>query len=100
MFSDKDNNDNYTGSVVVSSRIDAISNMRDLVTSTRNETVASLDAIIASADTTVVDKENALKEKQTLSDLTEKEVEAILGNKKKKKIEKELKKCNKTINQN
>lgn len=74
LSSDKDNNDNYTGSVVVSSRLDAISNMRDLVTSTRNETVANLDAIIASADTTVVDKENALKEKQTLSDLTEKEV--------------------------
>ena len=75
LSSDKtENNNNLGESILVSSRLDVISNMRDEVTSSRNDTVAGLDSIIASAETSVTEKENALKEKQTLSDLTEKEV--------------------------
>lgn len=68
------NNNFNDGSLIVSSRIEAISDMRDSVLDSRNEMVASLDAIIASADASVLEKENAYKEKQSISDLTEKEV--------------------------
>ncbi len=61
-------------SVVASSRLDAIKNMRDRVNEERSTETANLDAIIASAETTLIQKENALKSKKELSDLTEKEV--------------------------
>lgn len=61
-------------SVVTSSRLDAIKNMRNKVNEERSIETANLDAIIASAETTLIQKEDALKSKKQLSDLTEKEV--------------------------
>lgn len=61
-------------SIVTSSRLDAIKNMRDKVNEERSTETASLDAIIASAESTLIQKENALKNKKEISDLTEKEV--------------------------
>lgn len=66
------NGDNLT--IPTSGRLDAIESLREAVNDERNKAVADLDAIIASADTSVIEKENALSEKQVLSDLTEKEV--------------------------
>ncbi|MGM9899782.1 MAG: SpoIIIAH-like family protein [Bacilli bacterium] len=61
-------------SIVTSSRLDAIKNMRDKVNEARSTETASLDAIIASAESTLIQKETALKNKKEISDLTEKEV--------------------------
>lgn len=66
--------DNVTPTTLVSSRLEAIQNMRDSVIEERSSSVASLDAIIASADSTITEKENAYVQKKTLSDWTEKEV--------------------------
>ena len=70
---DKDNN-NPTDAPVISTRVAALTSLRDSVREERSLEVASLDAIIASADTTVLQKEEALNKKQSISDLTEKEV--------------------------
>lgn len=74
LSSEEEVNTNTIDTIIVSSRLDAISDMRDKVTLERNTTVASLDAILSSAEASVVEKQDALKEKQTLSDITEKEV--------------------------
>lgn len=70
---DKDNN-NPTDAPVISTRVAALTSLRDSVREERSLEVASLDTIIASADTTVLQKEEALNKKQSISDLTEKEV--------------------------
>lgn len=70
---DKDNN-NPTDAPVISTRVAALTSFRDSVREERSLEVASLDTIIASADTTVLQKEEALNKKQSISDLTEKEV--------------------------
>ena len=70
---DKGNN-NPTDAPVISTRVAALTSLRDSVREERSLEVASLDAIIASADTTVLQKEEALNKKQSISDLTEKEV--------------------------
>lgn len=70
---DKDNN-NPTDALVISTRVAALTSLRDSVREERSLEVASLDTIIASADTTVLQKEEALNKKQSISDLTEKEV--------------------------
>lgn len=64
--------DNST--VVTSSRLDAIKNMRDKVIEERSVETSNLDAVIASAETSLIQKENALNAKKNLSNLTEKEV--------------------------
>lgn len=66
--------DNVTPTTLVSSRLEAIQNMRDSVIEERSSSVVSLDAIIASADSSITEKENAYMQKKTLSDWTEKEV--------------------------
>lgn len=66
--------DNVTPTTLVSSRLEAIQNMRDSVMEERSSSVVSLDAIIASADSSITEKENAYMQKKTLSDWTEKEV--------------------------
>jgi len=58
----------------VSTRLDVLKSRREAITLERSTMVASLDSIIAGADTTVLQKEEALNKKQSLSDLTEKEV--------------------------
>lgn len=70
---DKGNN-NPTDAPVISTRVAALTSLRDSVCEERSLEVASLDTIIASADTTVLQKEEALNKKQSISDLTEKEV--------------------------
>ena len=70
---DKGNN-NPTDAPVISTRVAALTSLRDSVREERSLEVASLDTIIASADTTVLQKEEALNKKQSISDLTEKEV--------------------------
>mgnify|MGYP004582804559 FL=1 len=70
---DKDNN-NPTDAPVISTRVAALTSLRDSVREERSLEVATLDTIIASADTTVLQKEEALNKKQSISDLTEKEV--------------------------
>lgn len=73
---------NGQNEMVVSSRLDVLKSRREEITSSRSTEAASLDSIIASADTTVLQKEEALNKKQSLSDLTEKEVllEALIMN--------------------
>ena len=70
---DKGNN-NPTDAPVISTRVAALTSLRDSVREERSLEVASLDTIIASADTTVLQKEEALNKKQSISDLTEKDV--------------------------
>ncbi len=70
---DKDKN-NPTDTPVISTRVAALTSLRESVREERSLEVASLDTIIASADTTVLQKEEALNKKQSISDLTEKEV--------------------------
>lgn len=58
----------------VSLRLDALSSRRDEVLSMRSLETTTYDEVIASADTTPLQKEEALNKKQSLSDLTEKEI--------------------------
>lgn len=55
-------------------RLVALTNMRDALRNERNLEVVALDAIIASETSTIAEKNNAINEKQAISDLTEKEV--------------------------
>lgn len=63
-----------TPTALVSSRLEAITNMRNTVIDERSADVIALDAIIASADSSITDKANAYVQKKNLSDWTEKEV--------------------------
>ena len=68
---------NHDDSVIVSgesSRLDAIKSMREALRKERSVQVAALDTIIASESTTIAQKNSAINEKQTISDITEKEV--------------------------
>ncbi|MCI6716645.1 MAG: SpoIIIAH-like family protein [Bacilli bacterium] len=67
-------NDDNTTTVVASSRLESIRNMREAVTEERNASVVALDAIIASADSSLMEKELAFMQKKSLSNCTEKEV--------------------------
>lgn len=72
----KDNkpNDDNTTTVVASSRLEPIRNMRDAVTAERSASVVALDAIIANADSSLMEKELAFMQKKLLSNCTEREV--------------------------
>ena len=68
---------NHDDSVIVSgesSRLDALKSMREALRKERSVQVAALDTIIASESTTIAQKNSAINEKQTISDITEKEV--------------------------
>ena len=65
-------NDN---SVVVggeTTRLDALKTMRETLREERSMQVAALDKIIASEESTMAQKNTAINEKQTISDMTEK----------------------------
>ena len=57
-----------------SSRLDALKEMREALRAERSMEVAALDSIIASESSTIAEKNTAINEKQSISDLTEKEV--------------------------
>lgn len=63
-----------TPTALVSSRLEAITSMRNTVIDERSADVIALDAIIASADSSITEKANAYVQKKNLSDWTEKEV--------------------------
>lgn len=56
------------------SRLAALTQMRDAIRDERNIETSKLDAVIASSTSTLNEKNNALYDKETLSDLTETEV--------------------------
>lgn len=60
--------------VTTSGRLETMANLREAVRDERALMVAELDAVIASADTSIAEKDAALIKKQSLSDLTEKEI--------------------------
>lgn len=57
-----------------STRLVALTNMREALRQERSVEVALLDEIIASETSTIAEKHTAINEKQAISDLTEKEV--------------------------
>lgn len=57
-----------------STRLVALTNMREALRKERSIEVASLDAIIASETSTIAEKNTAITAKQLISDTTEKEV--------------------------
>lgn len=57
-----------------SSRIEALKDMREALRAERSIEVAALDSIIASETSTIAQKNSAINEKQSISDMTEKEV--------------------------
>ena len=64
-------------SVVVggeTTRLDALKTMRETLREERSMQVAALDKIIASEESTMAQKNTAINEKQTISDMTENEV--------------------------
>ena len=64
-------------SVIVSgesTRLDALKQMREALRQERSIEVAALDKVIASESSTIAQKNYAINEKQTISDMTEKEV--------------------------
>ena len=68
------NGDNSVTAGTTSTRLDALKEMREALRAERSLEVAHLDSIIASESSTIAQKNTAINEKQTLSDLTEKEV--------------------------
>ena len=57
-----------------STRLDALKQMREALRQERSIEVAALDKVIASESSTIAQKNYAINEKQTISDMTEKEV--------------------------
>ena len=60
-------------------RLDALKEMREALRQERSIEVAALDTIISSESTTIAEKNSAIKEKQLISDTTEKEVLMVLS---------------------
>lgn len=63
-----------TTPVVATERLSAIILLRENLRNERSIEAATYDAIIASSEASIIEKNQALKSKETISDLTEKEV--------------------------